>query len=114
MAVANQAKDERFPSTLSVIYRFDKIKKKFVAHQFIKTFVAQSWEYFQIEGKNFIAVTNYGVRNHEHEGRQYISNRERNLLTFFKLSDSSYREKSWVYLWEPNARVFVPYQVTIF
>nr|XP_039267469.1 thrombospondin-type laminin G domain and EAR repeat-containing protein-like isoform X1 [Styela clava] len=92
LACANQGADERSPYATSTVYRWSSSKKKFIPHQYFRTFAAQSWESFEIEGKHYLAVANFG-------GSQNPD-----------VSGSSLRIKSWLYEWNPDHRAFIQYQ----
>uniref|UniRef100_H2ZI15 Thrombospondin-type laminin G domain and EAR repeat-containing protein n=1 Tax=Ciona savignyi TaxID=51511 RepID=H2ZI15_CIOSA len=73
------------PGAVSAIYRWNNNRRKFVPHQFIRTFAARSFESFRIDDKHFIVVANHA-------------------------GDNGQKENSWVYVWNPDHRAFIKYQ----
>nr|XP_056706402.1 thrombospondin-type laminin G domain and EAR repeat-containing protein [Euleptes europaea] len=62
LAVANFAQNER-GLELSVIYKWNYRKEKFVTYQRISTHGARDWEAFVIDGEAFLAVANHRKGN---------------------------------------------------
>lgn len=58
LAVANFEQNER-GQELSVIYKWNYRKEKFVTYQRIITYGARDWEAFIIDGEAFLAVANH-------------------------------------------------------
>uniref|UniRef100_F6ZSI5 Thrombospondin-like N-terminal domain-containing protein n=1 Tax=Ciona intestinalis TaxID=7719 RepID=F6ZSI5_CIOIN len=84
LAVANHEVGNS-PTAVSAIYRWNHKRRRFVPHQFIRTFAARNWESFQVDGKFYLVVANYA-------------------------GDNGQKETSWVYMWNPDHRAFIKYQ----
>ncbi|XP_036065623.1 thrombospondin-type laminin G domain and EAR repeat-containing protein isoform X2 [Oryzias melastigma] len=51
---------------LSIIYRWNKRRRRFVRHQALETHGAQDWEAFQIHNSSFLVVANHRARDVNH------------------------------------------------
>uniref|UniRef100_A0A3P9M7I4 Thrombospondin type laminin G domain and EAR repeats n=1 Tax=Oryzias latipes TaxID=8090 RepID=A0A3P9M7I4_ORYLA len=67
---------------LSVIYRWNKRRRRFVRYQALETHGAQDWEAFQIHNNSFLVVANHRAR------------------------DFNYNIHSVIYRWNPDTKLF--------
>ncbi|XP_028663329.2 LOW QUALITY PROTEIN: thrombospondin-type laminin G domain and EAR repeat-containing protein-like [Erpetoichthys calabaricus] len=95
LAVANFEKNEQ-NQEVSVIYKWNRRKLKFVLYQTITTYNARDWEAFQIEQETFVAVANHRQgNNHNIDSVIYKWNPE---TTLFEVNQTI--STSGAYDWE--------------
>uniref|UniRef100_A0A8C4S027 Thrombospondin type laminin G domain and EAR repeats n=1 Tax=Erpetoichthys calabaricus TaxID=27687 RepID=A0A8C4S027_ERPCA len=86
LAVANFEKNEQ-NQEVSVIYKWNRRKLKFVLYQTITTYNARDWEAFQIEQETFVAVANHRQgNNHNSDSVIYSGIQKQHYLKSIKPS----------------------------